>query len=376
MNFGSTRELTIRCHKGKRRSPWTSESDGVPSIDGVFVCADTRDRRRRLHRLPPRRRSRRRRHDVVVLDDLSTGFRGERQSAGATLVEGDVADPDAVARGDARAATSCSTRPRTGRSSARSSTPCATDTVNTHGTLTCCRPRADAGVRPRRATRRRRRCTAAPRPCRPPRPRRSCPARRTRCRSSRASTTAAGVLPSCSASRRSRCATSTCTAPGSDPTAMYAAVIPLFIDALLDGERTGRARRRLQTRDFTYIDDVVAANLRAAHRAPTLRRAGVQHRGWEAAPSSTCSPSSSASWDRRSHPHHMETRAGDVKHTFADLSAARADPRLRTPDRCPRGPRAHGGVVHESMMVPGAAGPSMPGCQIKRPSHHRDRENS
>ena len=58
--------------------------------------------------------------------------------------------------------------------------------------------------------------------------------------------------------------------------------------------------------------------------------------GARRARSSTCSPSSSASWDRRSPRTTRRHAAGDVKHTFADLSAARADlgyePRVGVPE--------------------------------------------
>jgi UDP-glucose 4-epimerase len=44
----------------------------------------------------------------------------------------------------------------------------------------------------------------------------------------------------------------------------YAAVIPLFIRRLADGERPVIFGDGTQTRDFTFIDDIVEANLRAA----------------------------------------------------------------------------------------------------------------
>ena len=121
--------------------------------------------------------------------------------------------------------------------------PLITDTVNTHGTLTVLKAALDAGVR--RVVHASSSSVyggAAPLPTTRDARRRG-PARRTRCRSSRPRSTAA-CSPSCTASRRSRCATSTCTAPRQRPDATYAAVIPLFVDALLNGERPGRARRR------------------------------------------------------------------------------------------------------------------------------------
>ncbi len=52
--------------------------------------------------------------------------------------------------------------------------------------------------------------------------------------------------------------------PYQDPTSHYAAVIPKFIGLMLRGERPIIHGDGLQSRDFTYIDNVVAANLLAA----------------------------------------------------------------------------------------------------------------
>jgi nucleoside-diphosphate-sugar epimerase len=53
--------------------------------------------------------------------------------------------------------------------------------------------------------------------------------------------------------------------PRQDPQSTYAAVIPRFISALLRGERAVIYGDGLQTRDFTYIDDCVTANLLACN---------------------------------------------------------------------------------------------------------------
>ncbi len=54
--------------------------------------------------------------------------------------------------------------------------------------------------------------------------------------------------------------------PGQDPASEYAAVVPRFIVAGLKGESPAIYGDGHQTRDFTYIDNVVAANLAAAIR--------------------------------------------------------------------------------------------------------------
>jgi UDP-glucose 4-epimerase len=52
--------------------------------------------------------------------------------------------------------------------------------------------------------------------------------------------------------------------PRQDPNSEYAAVIPRFIRALLDGRRPVIFGDGLQSRDFTYVDNVVEANLLAS----------------------------------------------------------------------------------------------------------------
>jgi UDP-glucose 4-epimerase len=52
--------------------------------------------------------------------------------------------------------------------------------------------------------------------------------------------------------------------PRQDPESQYAAVIPRFITALLEGKAPVVYGDGLQSRDFTYVDNVVNANLLAA----------------------------------------------------------------------------------------------------------------
>jgi nucleoside-diphosphate-sugar epimerase len=52
--------------------------------------------------------------------------------------------------------------------------------------------------------------------------------------------------------------------PRQDPTSQYAAVVPLFLTAVAAGQPVTIFDDGEQSRDFTYVDNVVAANLRAA----------------------------------------------------------------------------------------------------------------
>jgi nucleoside-diphosphate-sugar epimerase len=57
--------------------------------------------------------------------------------------------------------------------------------------------------------------------------------------------------------------------PRQDPHSQYSAVIPLFVEKLLRGQAPGVDGDGSQTRDFTYVDNVVQANL-AACVAPNV----------------------------------------------------------------------------------------------------------
>ena len=56
--------------------------------------------------------------------------------------------------------------------------------------------------------------------------------------------------------------------PRQDPTSQYAAVIPKFIRAMLRGERPVIFGDGTQSRDFTYVENVISANLLAAEAPP------------------------------------------------------------------------------------------------------------
>lgn len=114
--------------------------------------------------------------------------------------------------------------------------------------------------------------------------------------------------------------------PRQDPNGPYAAVIPKFIAALRAGEAPKVHGDGKQSRDFAYVADVVAANIAAA-TAPAEACAGKAY--------------NVAGGSERSllemleilgdilgtdvAPEHLEPRPGDVRHSFADTSAAAAD---------------------------------------------------
>jgi UDP-glucose 4-epimerase len=125
--------------------------------------------------------------------------------------------------------------------------------------------------------------------------------------------------------------------PRQRPDSMYAAVIPLFMDALRNGEPPTVHGDGRQSRDFTYIDDVVQANLRAA-RAPADRCAGKAYNIAGGHPYSLLDLLDILQriLGTNIEPHHTDPRAGDVKHSEADISAALAElghhPEVTFPD--------------------------------------------
>jgi nucleoside-diphosphate-sugar epimerase len=113
--------------------------------------------------------------------------------------------------------------------------------------------------------------------------------------------------------------------PRQDPTSAYAAVIPLFAAAALDGRPPTIDGDGEQTRDFTYIDNVVLANLLAAS-VPAERVSGeVFNVGcgdrisinalWNEIRGATGSAVEAV---------HGPPRAGDVRDSLADITHLRA----------------------------------------------------
>ena len=110
--------------------------------------------------------------------------------------------------------------------------------------------------------------------------------------------------------------------PRQDPESKYAAVIPRFITAALAGEPAEVHGDGLQSRDFTDVDNVVDANLLAGKAPDVAGEAFNIACGGRF----TLLDALSAIEKGLGHPvarKHEEARAGDVKHTLADISKAR-----------------------------------------------------
>ncbi len=260
-------------------------------------------------------------HEVRVLDDLSSGFR-ENVAPGAELVVGDVADVDAVRK--AVDGVEVVFHQAALRAVLRSvNDPLATDRANTFGTLAVLKAAVDAGVG---------RVVAA---------------------SSSSVYGGAEVLPtheSTPLNPRSPYAVSKMAGehycrvfaelygletvslryfnvygPRQRPDSAYAAVVPLFAEAVSTGARPIVHGDGLQSRSFTYIDDVVAANLAAA-TAPSESCRGQAYNIAGAATHSVLDILSAvcSHLGVDAEPEHTDPRPGDVRHTWGDPAAAAA----------------------------------------------------
>jgi UDP-glucose 4-epimerase len=110
--------------------------------------------------------------------------------------------------------------------------------------------------------------------------------------------------------------------PRQDPTSQYAAVIPRFITAMLDGKPPVVFGDGLQSRDFTYVTNVVQANLRACESGDGIGAVfnvggGEQHTLLELV----------AVLNRILGTHHAPVfdapRPGDVRHSLAAIDRGR-----------------------------------------------------
>jgi nucleoside-diphosphate-sugar epimerase len=112
--------------------------------------------------------------------------------------------------------------------------------------------------------------------------------------------------------------------PRQDPLGAYAAVIPNFITAFFEGRSPTINGDGEQSRDFTYIDNVVDANLLAAD-APDVagRRYNIAY--GERTTLNVLAEELRELTGSSAEPVHGPDRAGDVPHSLADISAAERD---------------------------------------------------
>jgi UDP-glucose 4-epimerase len=261
-------------------------------------------------------------HDVRVIDDLSTGYSQYIDPAAETVI-GDVAD-ERLARRAVKGADVVFHQAALRAVQRSVDNPLATDQANTHGTLTVLKAAADAGVR--------RVINASsssvyggaeqlPTPETAP----------TWPRSPYAVSKLAGehycrVFAELYGVETVSLRYFNVYGPRQRPDSQYAAVIPLFIAALRAGQDPIVHGDGRQSRDFTFIDDAVAANLSAAG-APASACSGKVYNVAGGAAYSLLDLLSILERivEAKARPVHGAPRPGDVRHTRADIEAGRRD---------------------------------------------------
>ncbi len=110
--------------------------------------------------------------------------------------------------------------------------------------------------------------------------------------------------------------------PRQDPSSPYSGVISKFVTALLSGEAPVIYGDGEQSRDFTYIDNVVDANLRAAEAREASGEV-INVATGERITLNQLLVELQKIIGANLRPRYAEKRAGDVRHSLADISRAR-----------------------------------------------------
>ena len=109
--------------------------------------------------------------------------------------------------------------------------------------------------------------------------------------------------------------------PRQDPHGEYAAVIPAFINRLLDGEQPVIYGDGEQTRDFVFVEDVVRANIAAAESDVSATVCNIARGAQTSINELAETLIDLLAVDLE--PIHDDPRPGDIRHSYADISRAR-----------------------------------------------------
>jgi len=111
--------------------------------------------------------------------------------------------------------------------------------------------------------------------------------------------------------------------PRQDPTSQYSGVISRFVTALIQGQRPVIYGDGEQSRDFTYISNVVDANMRAANSAKAVGQVFNVGNGVRVTLNNLFSRLKSLTGQYNIEAEYQDARKGDVRHSLADISRAR-----------------------------------------------------
>ncbi|MHC4124260.1 MAG: SDR family oxidoreductase [Planctomycetota bacterium] len=110
--------------------------------------------------------------------------------------------------------------------------------------------------------------------------------------------------------------------PHQDPTSQYAAAIPAFVTAILKGQPPTVYGDGEQSRDFTYIDNVVEANLLAAKAKHTAGEV-INIACGDSITVNSIIRAINEITGKDVEPVYVPPRPGDIKHSHADISLAK-----------------------------------------------------
>lgn len=110
--------------------------------------------------------------------------------------------------------------------------------------------------------------------------------------------------------------------PQQDPTSQYAAVIPAFVTSILKDKPPIVYGDGEQSRDFTYVENVVEANLLAA-KAKQTKGEVINIACGEAVTVNAIIKMINDIFGKKIKPEYLPARKGDVKHSLADISLAK-----------------------------------------------------
>ena len=112
--------------------------------------------------------------------------------------------------------------------------------------------------------------------------------------------------------------------PRQDPSSQYSGVISRFISALASGERPVIYGDGEQSRDFTYVSNVVDGNLRAAESREAVGQVVNLATGRQTTLNELLDSLKKLTGRADVEAEYREARVGDVRHRLADIPRARA----------------------------------------------------
>jgi len=111
--------------------------------------------------------------------------------------------------------------------------------------------------------------------------------------------------------------------PRQDPSSQYSGVISRFISTLMQGETPVIYGDGEQSRDFNYVANAVDANVKASESSTAVGKIINVANGERTTLNALLSLLKGITGKINVQPEYRETRAGDVRHSLADISSAR-----------------------------------------------------